>query len=539
MLQSTSVSSDSIKYTVQIYFDQPYYFSSEKIICSLKVFYEKLNQEGDTLLDHELLDYITVQLFGYASFSNEFLEHLNSNRNHSKSSINQFFNNLFNIRTRLDLLGISGKQNNPKNKPIFVSNPYILASDVRISKPKGDIGTFLYTCFLPPFIPPTFNGKLISFNYVALVTIGINNKSNLDNSNQLFNLELPRSGNISPIIQKKLKFNIKCLGPHPRSSGLLFLPIRKINSYHPITSLNTDSYHNPTTEDMDSTLVHSCQDHPTQILNQLNNIFQRRSDCLKTLSSKNDSSNSKMRFFELHDHANIYSIFNSGPKSLLEVYWENEISSLFAPKLDKKTQTTPLNNHESLSINYKGQLVAACKISNMSSWSSSKPIIIHLNFSGSHWKTQEVQIKIKRTEAFRQNQPDMDDLQNQTIIYHYKKCTLWDLEFSHQVCPLSSFLIPPFESETFCTYYQLSLDFFIYNTEKKLKIVNFLDVNRFPNLIKLSWNSPPITYFGQSQNLNLQTTCNIDNLPEISSIFHPIISILPFNNNCTSKSVDF
>lgn len=596
MLQETSLEySDSIKYTVQICFDQPYYYSSEQIKCSLKVLYERFGQEKEALDCHELLDYITIQLFGYASISNETLSYLNSPTGSSPaptsastSSISQLISNIFNITSRLDLLGLSGKQNCQKNKPIFVSNPHILASDVKICKPKGEIGSFLYTCFLPPFIPPTFSGKLVSFNYIALVTIGINNKLKLERSSQLLNLDFLQDGDKAslsqdsmfsrkstlPTIQKKLKFDIRCLGPHQRSSGLLFSPVRRTGgSYHPITALSIHFNHSLPIDDFSSIVTSSSEkmhppvafsmsksssnifetsdlellstpeNNPKLILDHLNNQFKRKAASLKTIISQSDLSASKMRFFELHD-INVYSSLNFCPKSLLEIYWENEISSIHSPEHFKNNPTfnqnhPPSNNDESLIINYKGELVMTCKISNSNSWSSSHPIIIHFDFSKSYWKTQEIHVKVKRIEVVRQSPQDTNGIKNQTIIHNYRKCTLWDLEFSHQVGPLSSFLIPSFDSDTFYIYYQLSFDFFIYSTEKKVKRINFLDVNRFPNLIKLSWNSSPITYFGQLQRLQIQSSDQIGNLSEINSLFHPMLSIMPYNCTCFSKSIEF
>lgn len=597
MFQEVSVEhSDSTKYTVHICFDQPYYYSSERVKCSLKVLYERLGQEKDAPEDHELLDYITIQLFGYASISNETLSYLNSSTKSfqmpsssaSTSSINQLISNIFNITSRLDLLGLSGKQNFQKNKPIFVSNPHILASDVKILDKKGEIGSFLYTCFLPPFIPPTFSGKLVSFNYIVLVTIGINNKSRLERSNQLFNLDFLQVGDKAslsqdntshrssalPIIQKKLKFDIRCLGPHQRSSGLLFSPIKRTGSYHPITALNSYFHRRLPIDDFSSIMTNSSEkmppsvvftmsycsnnffevsdvkllsssgNNPKSILNNLNDQFQRKIAYIKTMISQNDLSVPKMRFFELLDNINVYSSLNYCPKSLLEIYWENEISLIHSPGHFKDNSTLdlttpPFSNNESLGINYKGEMVVTCKISNLNSWSSSHPIIIYFDFSKSYWKTQEIHIKIKRIEVIRQSPQDTNGIQNQIIIHNYRKCTLWDLEFSHQVGPLSSFLTPSLESDTFHIYYQLSFDFFIYSTEEKLKRVNFLDINRFPNLIKLSWNSSPITYSEQLQRLQIQSSDRIDDLSKVDPFFHPVLSILPCNNTCFSKSIEF
>ncbi|KAL3127301.1 Rgp1 family protein [Cryptosporidium hominis] len=593
MFRETSVYSDTTKYTVQICFDQPYYYSSEKIRCSLKVFYERFTQENEASENYELLDYITIQLFGYASFSNELLNFINSNSNFfvssttSSSSINQFISNIFNITSRLDRLGITGRQGNQKNKPIFVSNPHILVSDVKISKSKDEIGTFTYSCFLPPFIPPTFTGKLISFNYTALVSIGINNKMKPDRPNQLFNFEFIQTlggtnqdkGNKSlkstiPTFQKKLKFDIKCLGPHPKSSGLIFSPIKRSGTYHPITALNNNFYHSIPIDDINSVVTNSSEkipsivtttpysnfcevseieflsasgNNPKIILDHLNSKFQRKSLHLKAIQSQNELDITKMRFFELHDNIEIYSYLNACPKSLLEVYWENEVSIIHSPenlKNDQIIYSAPLafnnsNNNEILNINYKNELVAICRISNSNSWSSSNPIIVHFDFFKSYWKSQEIHITLKRIEVIRQNSQDSHGIQNQVIIYNYKKCTLWDLEFSHQINPLSSFLIQSLDSDIFYVYYQLSFDFFIYSTEKKLKRINFLDVNRFPNLIKLSWNSSPINYYGKFQKLQIQNTDKIDSLSNISSYFHPLSSILPSNNTCLSKSIEF
>lgn len=591
MFRETSVCLDSIKYTVQICFDQPYYYSSEKIRCNVKVFYEKLNQESKYLEEYELLDYITIQLFGYASFSNELLNYLNSNSDFStsivpSSSINQFISNLFNITSRFDRLGITGRQGNQRNKPIFVSNPYILISDVKILKYKDEIGTFMYTCFLPPFIPPTFSGKLISFNYIALVTIGMNNKIKSEKLNNLFNLEFSQiestsqdqsnkfSKNSMPTIQKKLKFDIRCLGPHPESSGLLFFPIKRTGVYHPITALNNNYYHSIPIDDFNSVITNSSEkipsiaattpysnicelfeiefltassSNPKVILDHLNNKFQRKSFCLKAIKAQSDSKIPKMRFFELQDNIDIYSCLNAFPKSFLEVYWENEASIIYSPKHIKSDQflnSVPLsskdqNSDELLTINYKNELVVTCRILNSNKWSSSCPIIIHFDFSKSYWKTQEVHITLKRIELIHQNFNDSQGIQNQIIIYNYKKCTLWDLEFSHQINPKSSLLIKSLNSENFHVYYQILIDFFIYSTEKKLKKINFLDVNRFPNLIKLSWSSSPISYYDQSQKLRIKGTGKIYNLSEMNSFFHPLFSILPNNNISISKSIEF
>ncbi|KAH8582356.1 putative low complexity [Cryptosporidium sp. chipmunk genotype I] len=591
MFRETSVYSNSTKYTVQICFDQPYYYSSEKIRCNLKVFYERFDQYNENLEGYELLDYITIQLFGYASFSNELLNFINSNSHFSASStaspssINQFISNIFSLTSRLDRLGIAAKQSSQKNKPIFVSNPYILVSDVKISKSKDEIGTFMYTCFLPPFIPPTFTGKLISFNYTALVTIGINNKMKLERPSHLFdfiqtagvtNQDLRNKSlrNSIPTIQKKLKFDIKCLGPHPRSSGLIFSPIKRSGIYHPITALNNNYYHSILVDDFNSVITNSSEkipsieattsyrnicevseieflsasgNNPKLILDHLNSKFQRKSLYLKAIQSQNEFSIPKMRFFELHDNIDIYSCLNTCPKSLLEVYWENEVTIIHSPGNLRTEQILhsdshpfkSFNNSEILNINYKNELVAICRISNSNSWSSSNPIIIHFDLFKSYWKTQEIHIKLKRIEIIRQNSQDLNGIQNQIIVYSYKKCTLWDLEFSHQINPLSSFLIQSMDSDIFYVYYQLSFDFFVYNTEKKLKQINYLDVNRFPNLIKLSWNSSPINYYGQSQKLLIQSTDKIDSLSNISSYFHPLFSILPNNNVYVSKSIEF
>ncbi|OII75159.1 uncharacterized protein cubi_03175 [Cryptosporidium ubiquitum] len=593
MFRETSVYSGSIKYTVQICFDQPYYYSSEKIRCSIKVFYERLGQESEFLDEFELLDYITIQLFGYASFSDELLNYLSTSNHFSASSIapsssmNRFISNLFNITSRFDRLGITVKQSNQRNKPIFVSNPYILISDVKILKSRDEIGTFMYTCFLPPFIPPTFSGKLISFNYIALVTMGINNKMKSERSNYLFNLDFIQARgriiqdqgkeslrNSIPTIQKKLKFDIRCLGPHPRSSGILFSPIKRIGIYHPITALNNNYYHSIPIDDFNSVITNSsekipsiatttpysnicelseiefltaCGSNPKIILDHLNSKFQRRSLCLKGIQAQSDSTIPKMRFFELQDNIDIYSSLNALPKSLLEVYWENEASRIHFPESLNSEQilystfhpSKGLNNNETLSINYKNELVATCRISNSSSWSSSCPIIIHFDLSKSYWKTQEIHIILKRIEVIRQNSQDQHGIQNQIVIYNYKKCTIWDLEFSHQINPLSSFLIKSLDSDIFYVYYQLSFDFFIYTTEKKLKKINFLDVNRFPNLIKLSWCSSPISYYDQFQKLQIQSAGKIDSLSDISSFSHPLSSILPNNNISVSKSVEF
>ncbi|KAF7455857.1 Reduced growth phenotype protein 1 [Cryptosporidium felis] len=595
-LQSGGFSSSSTRYTVDICFDQPYYFSSERIRCRLKIQYERNPKNlEERLEDFDLLNYVTIQLFGYTTLSGELQEILNSDSSSSSGAINNFFSNILGMNGRLDFFGRGGREPGQRNKLIFVSNPFILTSNVKILKPKGEIGTFFYSCFLPPFIPPTFSGRFVSFSYIALVSIGLNNKTKVEKHGRPFGLDSfanfgyssgQREGDGAnssegpfPVVQKKLKFDIKCLGPHPRSSALFFSSIRRSGLYHPITAISRSVQKDVQIDDFssiftcssdkipsvsDTLVLTNCpcefsekeilsfsESSPGLILQRVLGEFNRKIFHIKNFRTRGETSLPKMRFFELEDHLDVYSHLNGSPRSLFETYWEYEISAIRLPTMLSSTlqrNSSPRkspDSSENLTINFKNGLVASCKILNIGSWSASLPIVLNFSFLNSFWKTQEIHITIKRVEVIKKEErsnskPTTESLESSYLqaVYSYKKCTLWDLEFSHQIKPLSSILVPSFRAGVVNTHYQLSIDFFIYGTEKSLKRINFLDVNRFPNLIKLSWSSGPINFLGKLDKPNIEPRGKVNDTKSLC-FFPPVSSILPNSNVLSSKSVDF
>ncbi|KAK6589439.1 hypothetical protein RS030_203194 [Cryptosporidium xiaoi] len=557
--QKESFCIDAVRYNIEIYFDQPYYYSSEKVRCYVKMNYQKnlskktgnnSNNKDDEVENEELLDYVIIQLYGFATYSDDLLDIFNSN----PAPINQLFSNIINFRNK------SNRAINCKNKTIFTSNPYILASDIKLVGSEGNIGTFTYTCHLPPFIPPTYNGRYISFNYITLITIGINNiKFNNTNINEQNGNDIQTNLNL-PIIQKKVKFDIKCLGPHPNSLKLQLNQFQcKNQHYFPMTAMDKnyiDNYENnntiekiPSLTETDITnsglnnnfnieLFNSYSNN--QVLENILNIYNRKVHYLNKIMSQNESYIYKLRFFESSNGINIYNYLNNHPKSFLELSWENETSIINYPmKLLQNTDKNKRNNTENLTINYKNKLVLNCNIKNLNNWTEKSPIILHFDFSNCIWKTQEIQVIINRIENIENSSNNQNNIRT-TTVYEYKRCNIWDLEFTHQIQPIFSNTIQSINTNSISIYYQLCIYFFIFDFEKKRKKINYLNVNRFSNIIKLSWKSSKLDVLPKYDQIDYKYSELLDSQNSINSInFNQIASILPNNFIYDSKYIKF
>ncbi|KAH8739942.1 hypothetical protein FG386_001055 [Cryptosporidium ryanae] len=561
-IQKGSFSTNKIRYNIEVCFDQPYYYSSEKVRCYIKVNFQKNKDNSDIngnneLKKEDILDYITIQLYGFATYSNELLDNLNINT--SYISVNQLLSNMISIGNR------NNRSINSKSKTIFTSNPYILASNIKLDGFEGNIGSFTYTCYLPPFIPPTYIGRYISFNYIALITIGINN---ITNNTKFYKMtvkeknedELKTYSNF-PIIQKKLKFDIKCLGPHPNSLKLQLNQFQyKIQHYLPITAIDNKNYidyyyeNNNTIEKIpsltDTTITNSSLSDNLgfKVFNPLNNndiiknvlnIYNKKVSYLNKIMNQGELYTHKLRFFEKNNGNDVYNYLSNNPKSSLELLWENEIVIINYPKKMILNTNNNKTHTENLTINYKNKLVLNCNIKNLNNWSEKLPLILHFNFANCIWKTQEIHIIINRIENIDKNNDDEKET-NTTVIYDYKRCNIWDLEFTHQIQPIFSNIIQSINTNSISIYYQLCIYFFIFDFKEEKKNVKYLDLNLFPNIIKLSWKSDKLYILPKCDQINYKYLDLFDPPDSINSEnFNHIYSILPNNRIQNSKYIEF
>ncbi|EEA06159.1 uncharacterized protein CMU_019160 [Cryptosporidium muris RN66] len=549
----------STRYYVQIQFDQPYYFSSDKLSVYITIYYNKNKNLINTLpkeyiskpeyivkelSDDYFLDYGAIQLYGYTTNNiNHFnLDHYNGNYN--------ILNKLFGYKLNLE------KNNQINTRIIFVSNPYVFISNLNLNKKYDKIGPFYYSCIIPPFLPPSFNGQYKKYGYFLLLTFGTHKNSN-NNINCL-----------GSKIQKRLRFDIKLFGSYPTLVNCLLSFSNIFKFSYPITSPNKQNKNLYLENNQDNIIhqykynyynneyFHYYQDFQLckkQFIKNLEKQYQNKIINYKEILL-NNSSNLKLRFFEpLAQTIDIQSKLLNLPKSILELYWQNNLEIMKLNDFEITKDHFIYKNifykkkNEILHINYQNQLVAICNISNINHWYKYDSINISFNMLNARWKTQEIHILINRIEEVKFI--NIDQINKSTKqIYNYKRCTLWDNFFQHNININNLSIIPSFTTDDIKVYYQLIIHFFIY-TNKDCNNMEFLQIDKLNMIGKLTWISPPISIYQNYQDIfynkkyySFEINDQYKEFSNIIELFqtpsNSIFKLFPLNNLLQYKSIE-
>ncbi|OII77524.1 hypothetical protein cand_016840 [Cryptosporidium andersoni] len=542
----------SARYYIQIQFDQPYYFSSDKLSVYITIYYNKNKNLINTLpkeyiskpeyivkelSDDYFLDYGAIQLYGYTTNNINFnLDHYNGNYN--------ILNKLFGYKSNLE------RNNQINTRIIFVSNPYVFISNLSLNKKYDKIGPFYYSCIIPPFLPPSFNGQYKKYGYFLLLTFGTHKNSNNINC-------------LGSKIQKRLRFDIKLFGPYPTSVNCLLSFSNIFKFSHPITSPNKQNKNLYLENNQDNIInqyyynneycdyYQDFQLCKNKFIKNLEEQYQNKIINYKEILL-NNSSNLKLRFFEpLAQTIDLQNKLLNLPKSILELYWQNslEIMKLNNFEITKDHfiyENIYKKKSEILHINYQSQLVAICNISNINHWYKCDSINISFNMSNAKWKTQEIHILINRIEEVKFINVDQINKSTKQI-YNYKRCTLWDNFFQHNININNLSIIPSFTTDDIKVYYQLIIHFFIY-INKDCSNMEFLQIDKLNMIGKLTWISPPISIYQNYQDIfyNKKYYFEInDQYKEFSNIIelfqtpsNSIFKLFSLNNLLQYKSIE-
>ncbi|KAL7065818.1 hypothetical protein ACR3K2_37360 [Cryptosporidium serpentis] len=502
----------STKYYVQIQFDQPYYFSSDKLSVYITIYYNKNTNIINTsskeyiskseytvkeLSDDYFLDYGAIQLYGYTTnnINNLNLDNYNGNNNN-------ILNKLFGYK-----LNLEKNDSQINTRIIFVSNPYVFISNLNLNKKYDKIGPFYYSCVIPPFLPPSFNGNYKKYGYFLLLTFGTHK-----NSNNSINF-------LGSKIQKNLRFDIKLFGPFSTSVKCLLSLSNIFKFSYPITSPNKQN-ENLYLENNQNNIINKYNDYNNEYFKYYENFQLCKNKFIKNLEEEyqnkiinykeillNNSSNLKLRFFEpLAQTIDLENKLLNLPKSILELYWQNSLEIMKLNNFEIIKDNLVYENiyykkkNEILYINYQNQLVAICNISNINNWYKYDSINISFNMLNAKWKTQEIHILINRIEEVKFI--NIDEINKSTKqIYNYKRCTLWDNFFEHNININNLSIIPSFITDDIKVYYQLIIHFFIY-INKDCNNMEFLQIDKLNMIGKLTWISNPISIYQNYQDIS-------------------------------------